>query len=48
MDLYEHANQLDSGAAAPKYIDAFFVNVRWDEVNRRYERALAAAKTLRA
>jgi Fe-Mn family superoxide dismutase len=48
MDMYEHAYQLDFGAAAPKYIDAFFANLRWDEVNRRYERALAAAKALRA
>ncbi len=47
MDMYEHAYQMDFGAAAAKYIDTFFVNVRWDEVNRRYERALAAARALR-
>ena len=47
MDMYEHAYQMDFGAAAAKYIDAFFVNIKWDEVNRRYERALAAAKVLR-
>ena len=47
MDMYEHAYQMDFGAAAAKYIDTFFVNVRWDEVNHRYERALAAAKVLR-
>jgi Fe-Mn family superoxide dismutase len=46
MDMYEHAYQMDFGAAAAKYIDAFFLNVRWDEVNRRYERALAAAKAI--
>jgi Fe-Mn family superoxide dismutase len=44
MDMYEHAYQMDYGAAAAKYIDAFFANVRWDEVNRRYERALAMAQ----
>lgn len=47
MDMYEHAYQMDFGAAAAKYIDTFFLNIRWDEVNRRYERALAAAKALR-
>lgn len=44
MDMYEHAYQIDYGAAAAKYVDAFFANVRWDEVNRRYERALAMAR----
>ncbi len=39
MDMYEHAYQMDYGAAAAKYIDAFMQNVRWDEVNRRFERA---------
>ncbi|HEX4338825.1 MAG TPA: Fe-Mn family superoxide dismutase [Polyangiaceae bacterium] len=47
MDMYEHAYQMDFGAAASKYIDTFFANVRWDEVNHRYERALAAAKVFR-
>jgi superoxide dismutase, Fe-Mn family len=47
MDMYEHSYALDYGAAAAKYIDAFFQNIHWDEVNRRYEasqRALAALK----
>src|SRR5215831_10315590 len=48
MDMYEHAYQMDFGAAAAKYIDAFFLNIRWDEVNRRLERARAASKALRA
>jgi Fe-Mn family superoxide dismutase len=47
MDMYEHAYQMDFGAAAAKYIDTFFVNIRWDEVNHRHERALAAAQVLR-
>lgn len=46
LDMYEHAYQIDFGAAAAKYIDAFFANVHWDEVNRRLERAVAAAKLL--
>jgi Fe-Mn family superoxide dismutase len=42
MDMYEHAYQMDYGAAAAKYIEAFFQNVHWDEVNHRYERGLKA------
>ena len=44
MDMYEHAYQMDYGAAAAKYIDAFMQNVQWEEVDRRYERALATLK----
>jgi Fe-Mn family superoxide dismutase len=46
MDMYEHAYAIDYGAAAAKYIDAFFQNVNWDEVNRRLERADRAAVAL--
>jgi superoxide dismutase, Fe-Mn family len=48
MDMYEHAYQMDYGAAAAKYVDAFLANVRWDEVDRRYARALRASQALRA
>jgi Fe-Mn family superoxide dismutase len=48
LDMYEHSYHMDFGAAAARYIDAFFANVNWDEVNRRLERGLEAAKTLRA
>jgi len=48
MDMYEHAYAIDFGAAAAKYIDAFFANVKWDEVNKRLERALKAAAALKA
>ena len=44
MDMYEHAYQMDFGAAAAKYVDAFFANINWDEANRRYARALAMAR----
>ena len=47
MDMYEHAYQMDYGAAAAKYIDAFFDNVRWDEVNRRFEQARRLAAALK-
>ena len=39
MDMYEHAYAIDYGAAAAKYIDAFFQNIKWDVVNRRLEMA---------
>ena len=44
MDMYEHAYQMDYGAAAAKYIDAFFANIRWEAVDQR----LASARKLRA
>ena len=39
MDIYEHAYAIDYGAAAAKYLDASFANVRRDAVNRRLEQA---------
>lgn len=39
MDMYEHSYQMDYGAAHPRYIDAFFSNIHWEEVNRRLEQA---------
>ena len=47
LDMYEHGYQMDFGAAVAKYLDAFFVNVKWDEVNRRFERAGKASAALR-
>jgi superoxide dismutase, Fe-Mn family len=40
LDMYEHAYQMDYGAAAAKYVDAFAQNVNWEEVNRRTEATL--------
>lgn len=37
MDMYEHSYQMDYGAAAAKYVDAFFQNIQWEEVARRLE-----------
>ncbi len=48
MDMYEHAFHIDYGAAAAKYVDAFFANVNWEEVAGRHDRAMKAWKTLRA
>jgi Fe-Mn family superoxide dismutase len=41
MHMYEHAYAMDFGAATRGYIDAFFQNVQWDEVNRRAEQVKA-------
>jgi Fe-Mn family superoxide dismutase len=35
MDMYEHAYQMDYGAAAAKYVDAFFANIQWEVVAER-------------
>ncbi len=40
MDMYEHSYHMDYGANTKSYIDAFFRNVLWDEVNRRLETRL--------
>lgn len=44
MDMYEHSYQMDYGADAKAYIDAFFGNVQWEEVNRRLERGQKASR----
>lgn len=46
LDMYEHAFAIDYGAAAAKYLDAFFANAKWDEVERRLEGAKKAAALL--
>ena len=35
LDLYEHAYLRDYGTHTEAYIDAFFRNIQWEEVNRR-------------
>jgi superoxide dismutase, Fe-Mn family len=44
MDMYEHAFAMDYGAAAAKYIDAFFTNIQWDAVARRLEQGTAPVR----
>jgi Fe-Mn family superoxide dismutase len=46
MDMYEHAYAIDFGAAAAKYVDGFMLNADWEEVNRRYKRAMKATQDL--
>ena len=40
MDMYEHAYQLDFGAGANAYIQAFFQNIHWQTVSARLEKAI--------
>ncbi len=46
LDMYEHAYQMDYGAAAAKYVDAFMLNVNWEEVERRFVSAKKASAAL--
>jgi Fe-Mn family superoxide dismutase len=46
MDMYEHAYAIDYGAAAAKYMDAFFRNINWEIVERRLRLAEKAAAAL--
>lgn len=45
MDMYEHSYQIDYGAAAARYIDAFFQNIRWEAVAERIEHARMKTET---
>jgi Fe-Mn family superoxide dismutase len=42
MDLYEHSYQMDYGAAAPAYVDAFFHSIHWEAISARLDKALKA------
>jgi len=44
MDVYEHAYFIDYGAKRAAYIEAFWNNIAWEEVNRRWERVEELAK----
>ena len=48
LDMFEHAYAMDHGAAHGKYVDAFFQNVAWGEVDRRLARGDRALAALRA
>ena len=38
LDMYEHAYQMDYGAKAAAYVDAFMQGIRWDNVSSLHER----------
>jgi superoxide dismutase, Fe-Mn family len=39
LDMYEHSYQMDYGAEAARYIDAFFQNIQWEAVASRLDAA---------
>jgi Fe-Mn family superoxide dismutase len=39
IDMYEHSYHMDYGAAAARYVDAFFANINWETVLARSEAA---------
>jgi Fe-Mn family superoxide dismutase len=39
MDMYEHAYQMDYGAKAAAYVDAFMQAIRWDGAAQAYEKS---------
>lgn len=41
MDVYEHAYFIDYGTKRAAYIEAFWNNIAWGEVSRRWERVAA-------
>lgn len=40
LDMYEHAFQMDYGAAAAKYVDAFMANLDWTVIDARFQAEL--------
>lgn len=44
MDVFEHAYLLDYGIDRKKYIEAFFNNINWDVVSKRYGEAIKRSK----
>ncbi len=38
LDMYEHAYQMDYGAKAAAYVDAFMQGIRWDAPSQLYEK----------
>jgi Fe-Mn family superoxide dismutase len=39
VDMFEHAYAIDYGSAHAKYIDAFFANVNWAVLDKRWQAA---------
>lgn len=43
LEMNEHTNHIDPGAAAGPYVDAFMGSINWARVYERYQRAVDAA-----
>ncbi len=41
LDMFEHAYAIDYGSAHAKYIDAFFANLNWTALDKRWQVARA-------
>lgn len=39
LDMFEHSYALDYGSAHGKYIDAFFANLNWTVLDKRWQAA---------
>ena len=40
LDMYEHSFHMDYGTQAARYIDAWFRNLDWEAIDRRYARVI--------
>nr|WP_184067908.1 Fe-Mn family superoxide dismutase [Sphingosinicella soli] len=45
LDMYEHSFHMDYGTQAARYIDAWFRNLDWEAIDRRYAQAIGAARS---
>ena len=43
LDVFEHSYAIDYGPNKGAYLDAFFKNIHWAEIGRRFDAALARA-----
>jgi len=47
LDVFEHAFFMDYGTNKAGYIDAYFRNLNWEDVEKRYEKALKIRESLK-
>ncbi|MCL5253348.1 MAG: superoxide dismutase [Candidatus Thermoplasmatota archaeon] len=44
MDVYEHAYFIDYGTARKPYVEAFFKNINWNRISKRFEKCVRMHK----